>query len=160
MLDSLFKKNKFFGTFLRKQEKWKLQQQWRETFASETKRQTGKWVCKGNDWHTFSYGFSPCIKGYEAENIFDSIFVNQIYCISSNEDISACHYRCNECTLPKSKDIAAFLEGSPEFFDLYIVSSDFEWTMVFLHEHTLGPYYADKRMNMTESYPSKLCEFI
>lgn len=139
MLKDFLESNDFAVSVLGKQNKWKLQQRWREIFTSDVKEQTGKWMYEGCDWHAFSYGFSPCINGAEAERLFDSTLAGEIFCISSNEEVPA--YQCIGGKLPSYESISAFLCNAPGYYDLFIISCDFKWTMVFVHEQSFGPYY-------------------
>jgi hypothetical protein len=129
--------NKVFP--LDKTKKWQLQQMWRERFAIELKKNTGKWIFNNEDWHTFNHGYTPCIKGAKAEFIYNNLKTEQFYVLSSNEGITG--YFCKEGILPKSIELKNILSKNNQLFDLYITSYNFSWTMVFVHESDMGPYY-------------------
>jgi hypothetical protein len=139
IIENIFTNYCEFVEILNKNKKWKIQQKWRECFSFNLKEQTGKWIINGTDWHTFSYHYSICLKGIKAEDAFTQCSVNQFYCISSNNFLNSIH--CNNGRLPNSQVIKKILIDNPDIGDLYFIPDDFKWTMVFVHEFGVGPFF-------------------
>ena len=112
--------------------KWELQQNWREHFAVAVKKSTGKWVLGGADWHAFSFGYTPSLSGFRAEEEYANLNGGSFILISSNEHLLS--YRCEAQSLPELKTLYTFIDQNPEVLDLYFFSTDFSWTVVFTHE--------------------------
>jgi Domain of unknown function (DUF4275) len=122
---------------LSKKETLHAQQLWREVFALRLKKVTGHWNLNNHDWHVFSYDYAICFKGATAVEAFSNINCNE-FRIVTFDPITA--YVC------RSKGIS----NIPEFqthsleLDIYLSGMGYDWTMVFPHEQTLGPYFALK----------------
>lgn len=126
-----------FTTLGRKQ-KWEIQRDWRRQFSAGVNDATGKWVYKGKDWHAFSYGFTPCLKGARAEAAYDALTAESFLLLSSNEDVPA--FKC-ETGPPKLSALESLAMEHPSLLDLYISSPQFSWTFVLTHE-AIGPFFA------------------
>jgi len=127
---------------LDKREKFRLQQRWRETFCLEVKEATGQWVYEGIDWHAFSYGYAPCLKGGDAETAFNSHSGRQCYCWSS--DLALIGYFCQGHTFLKGEVFKVLLTEHPAIADLFVVDESFDWTLVLVHEGEVGPFFKQR----------------
>jgi hypothetical protein len=121
-----------------RQDKWSLQQKWRESFAKGVKDATGKWSDDGPDWCTFSAGYTASLRGYRAESAYSDAAAVSVILLSSNLAIPG--YRCS--SKPLLGDIQQFITKERWLYDLYLFPPDFSWTMVFAHEEELGPFFA------------------
>lgn len=137
-----FQTNNVIANPLSIKERWKIQQSWRETFAFEVKAKTGKWTYRGNDWHAFSYNFTPCLRGFRAIEAFNLKTLNHLYLVSSNIDIPA--YNCIGRKSFTAGQFIDLLSNIPELIDLYLFTEHYEWTMVIVHEPDIGPFFAEK----------------
>lgn len=129
-----------------------LQQQWREAFSVNVKKKTGHWVYLNNDWHAFSYDFSPHKRGKEAIKEYNSTQVKKFRIIVSGyatdgEEILGYNLKFSE--KPSYGLLRKFLHDWPQLADMYISQIKFSWTFVLTHEDdelsdTFGPYFAKK----------------
>jgi|SRR5215831_8988008 len=90
---------------LNRQDKWSLQQKWRESFSKGVKDATGKWSHDGPDWSTFSAGHTASLRGYRAESAYAGAGAESVILLSSNSAIPV--YRCS--AKPLLEDIQQFI---------------------------------------------------
>lgn len=139
ILTNFFTHNSISFKLLPKKKKWQIQQRWREHFATEVKAQTDKWSLNNIDWYTFSYNYTHSIRGLNAELQYDLIESGQFYFISSNEEVPA--YHCIKGRVPNANKIKHLLLTNMYLFDMYIIDANYSWTMVFVHEDDIGPFF-------------------
>ena len=113
-------------------EKWRIQRAWLDTFASNVKAEKGKWVFRGFMWHGFSYRLERSIEGEKAKQIYLAQQADAYYVFG--EAVRWC-LSCESAQLP---DLSYCRD------DVYIVNQNMDWTMVFTHEHHIGPFFAEK----------------
>ena len=118
-------------TEIPRKEAWRLLQAWREIYCAPVREAVGKWVRGGLEWHTFSYGDFPSIRGRRALDQYRAQDSAGLLVLPHDD-----HEIAIRCT-----------SGSPVDFsglgDVYISPSSFEWTMVFTHEDPeYEPYFA------------------
>src|SRR5688572_20107447 len=115
---------------LARDERFRLQQRWRELFAPGVKARTGKWQHNGTDWHAFSFGFCYALSGAKASDAYTREATASVLIIPGDNHLPAVRYRG---------------ESLPEFaglrVDVYVWAESGEWSMVFTHEDDFGPYY-------------------
>lgn len=116
-----------------------IRQMWRENFSRTVKEKTGKWAVKEVDWYAFSDNYTSCFKGVKAEEIFRNIQVDEYYCLFVNYSVLG--FYCKGGLLTEIKN---YLDQFQGVIDIYIIDKDFNWTMVYTHEESmgLGPYFA------------------
>lgn len=132
-LQDYLEQNSINYSVMAKKVVWKLQQKWRETFSQKVKEQKGKWVYRGFDWHTFSYDFAIYKSGARAMGFYSKIDERNYIIISEDSDSPS--FSCSSDKLPDLSNVLG---------DYYIYPETVEWTMVFTHEESLGPYFALK----------------
>ncbi len=140
-ISSFFFRNNMPCEVLSMKEKWRIQQAWREKFAKEVKSSTGKWIFRGFDWHAFSYEFTPCLRGARAEEVFNQKSADKCFLVTSHRDIPA--YLCNKGEGLNAGIFIELLSSLPGLIDFYIFPIDYKWTMVFVHEPNMGPFFAE-----------------
>ena len=121
--------------FQKRNQLWKHQQRWRESFVSDLKIHTSKWILDGCDWHAFSSGYCSCIKGAQADEEYRSLGTSKVFIVFDDDKdtiLALCHG-------PPIVDRLGHLHS-----DLYITQYEYEWTMVFTHEQSagFGPYFS------------------
>lgn len=107
--------------------------EWLQRFAARVRRQEGSWVFKGFKWHGFSYGIETCLAGESALRAYQST-KGRFFLFDENESFG---FLC-KTPFPVRPDLSQFRT------DIYLVDSDFSWTMVFTHEQPeIGPFFAE-----------------
>lgn len=120
---------------LHRKELWSLQQAWRQVYAIKVKAETGKWIYRGVDWHTFSFGFAKCLEGNQAYREYEFLPPCGFLVIPDNPNTQNVGLLCRSKAMPDLR----------EFGDVYVSDPQLDWTMVFTHEHgSCGPYFARK----------------
>ncbi|MBK7585534.1 MAG: DUF4275 family protein [Myxococcales bacterium] len=105
---------------------------WRKTFAARVLRETGTPTHLGFDWHAFSYAYAYAVSGDAAQSAYRARQRSQSFLVLLGATPSD-GFACQADTLPWF-DRAGL--------DVYVVASDFRWTMVFTHEADwCGPYF-------------------
>ena len=120
--------------------------QWLQRFAARVRHQEGSWILKGFKWHGFSYGIEPCLAGENALRSYQRT-KGRFYLFDEDE----CFGFLCKTPFPFRPDFSKFRE------DLYLVGSDFSWTVVFTHEQPeIGPFFAEplRRANRRQPPPS------
>lgn len=125
---------------IRKKEKWRLQQRWREKFSSQVKTDQGRWVIAGQDWYTFADNYYAHYSGFKAEVEFNEALAKQFVFICSRDDIPA--YNCKCTKAPKADLFTQLLANILKLDDVYLFDLELTWTMVFVHEESFGPFFA------------------
>jgi hypothetical protein len=121
-----------------RQGKWSLQQTWRQRFSRRVKDATGKWSSESPDWSTFSAGYTASVRGFRAESAYADAVAKTVILLSSNPAIPS--YRCS--SKPNLVDLRQLLIHERRLYDLYVFPPDFGWTMVFVHEEEMGPFFS------------------
>jgi uncharacterized protein DUF4275 len=119
---------------LDKKERWRLEQRWREAFASGVKQKTGKWTHLEFDWHAFSFGFTQCLRSTKALEAYSRMMAQQ--CVVTP------HYPNESAFLCKGGNLPSYLGRG---LDRYVFDLECTWTMVFTHEDQSGPFYCERR---------------
>lgn len=113
---------------LSKSDSIKVQDQWRNIFASKVKEATGKWKIEGSYWMGFAERIEPSFKNTKAIFEYEKQQLEPWYIF----DESGKH-----CFFCKSKKLPTFYNPG---HDVYIVSESFLWTIVFRHDNAI--YFA------------------
>lgn len=116
---------------LPRKEAFRVQREWLARFASNVKEQKKKWVFLDYMWHGFSYEMQPCKAGTRARAAYAAQELEE-FCVF---DEGARHgYACTSSSWPDFSDLHD---------ELYVFPKSMRWTMVFTHELSLGPYFAE-----------------
>jgi len=137
-----FEKNFIFFESYPKNKKWKIEQNWRKNFSLNLKKQTGKWIVDGYDWHIFSRKFKKCYKGEIAINKFIKLDDQKLFIGIYNSNNIDIIYSCQSKKLNFLLNLNEFLLKEGLLCDIYLYSIDFSWTMVYTHENNFGPYFS------------------
>lgn len=116
---------------LEKQAACSIKKMWLNRFASKVKEKTGQQIFNDFMWHGFSYQYEQCLSGTLALDAYRKCEVEPFYLF--NEGARQC-FQCNCVNYPDFFEV---------FNDLYIFPQSMKWTMVFIHEEDLGPYFAE-----------------
>lgn len=123
-------------------EKYQIQKQWLDRFATDYKLKTGKYP-PPNDlmWSAFAYFKGECIRGPWATEPYLSQPIEHFYIF--NEGLKNC-YICMADVYP---DLSKYNRNIADYVqDIYIFPESMTWTMVFTHEdfgvQGTGPFFA------------------
>jgi hypothetical protein len=115
-------------------EAWQLMQKWRETFAAAFRATHGSWKLGSLNWHIFSFGHAPSLRG---EKAFAEYFSQPLcrFLILPDEAEHLPSYSCVASSWPDFREWQ---------LDLYVCPDSIEWTIAFTHEEGagLGPYFS------------------
>lgn len=105
---------------------------WHDSFFTNVKRATGKWVYRGIHWHAYSYSIERAVSGKNALELFRGAPVEPFYLFDEIRDTV---FQCTSQRWPDLQDVVE---------DLYIVPCSLQWMFVTTHEMSLGlgPYFA------------------
>ena len=127
---------------LARKDVWSLQEAWREIYSKQVKVETGKWVYRRRDWHSFSYGFTKALAGSRAETAYNAEAAEEFILLVSNVDSFG--YSCNGRILIPVADLKLLRQQSSQPIDFYVFPPDLRWTLVVTHEADCGPYFATR----------------
>ena len=121
------------ATEISRKEGWDLLQAWREIYCAPVHDSTGKWAISGGpSWHTFSYGFFPCLRGSRALHEYSIKGPTDLLVLPEDDHIAA--IRCKHSSPVNFSGLC---------IDVYVTLNSYDWTMVFTHEHpSYGPYFS------------------
>ena len=130
------------GRLMVGREVWRLKQAWREVFGSQLKEDTGKWAIGETDWHVFSFGYFPYVKGIEAQARFESHVFEEFYVTSSGVEFKDEALLHSATSNRHQHDFSGFLTAHSEYYDLYCFGKTPDWTMIFTNESSFDRIYA------------------
>jgi hypothetical protein len=114
-------------------EKWALQERWRALFG------IGRAPPGNLDWHVFSHDLRSHLSGFKAEQAFSESSLDEVLAVWVGPVDDLRGYRVLGA-LPEPRHLRGL--ASRTGGDLYLMSSDFSWTVVWPHENAMGPYFA------------------
>ncbi|HIP79650.1 MAG TPA: DUF4275 family protein [Kiloniellaceae bacterium] len=118
-----------------RKEGWALLQAWRKIYCAPVSAAFGKRILDGSggySWHTFSYNHFPHVAGRRALREYSARPARELLVLPERSSSAA--FRCSSAVPPDFSHLRD---------NLYIVPSDFAWTMVFTHEKEWdGPYFS------------------
>jgi hypothetical protein len=117
---------------IERRERWRLLQRWRECYAAGLHFAKGKWKLGGYEWHVFSFGYAPALRGRRAVAAYRAQPAGAFVVCPELESMLMPAVRITGGALP---DLAAVYE------DMYVWPEDLSWSMAFTHEG-LGPYFS------------------
>jgi hypothetical protein len=131
MIEQVLIENEMAYDRLSKKEGIAISKTWIETFLSNVKEQTGKYLVGRFKWEAYWGGIEPALSGHAAIQNYISRSQEDFYILDeSGRNV----FLCSACKWPN------FIEAHQ---DMYIVPKSFAWTMVYSHEGTC--HYANSK---------------
>lgn len=136
-LQSFFEGHLISDEPLSTKEGGRLWSRWRHAFGGTPEASARPKSLGGYAWHVFSYGLAPCEEGTAALAAYQALPDRDYFVLSQDRVPPA--FRCHSEELPVAGTLG---------IDLYVVSLEFIWTMVFTHEGPpvsslrMGPYFS------------------
>lgn len=121
---------------LTKSDSIKVQDQWRDIFASKVKETTGKWKIGRSYWMGFAERIEPSFHNTKAIFEYEKQQIEPCYIF----DESGKH-----CFFCKPKKLITFYNFG---YDVYIVPESFLWTIVFQHENAIYFAYNNQKVDI------------
>lgn len=135
--ESIFTECKADFELLSKKEYKRYKKQWVEQYAPSEKIKK-EYLRSSNFmaflWHMFSFEFLDCIKGENADELFNQADKTECVIISNIDYIAY-----------KLKNAGGLTDEKVEgFIDVTVTAADFSWTYSKTHELDMGPYFYKK----------------
>lgn len=118
-----------------------LRKNWVDSFASHLSQKEKEEIylfdvdgACGYMWHLFSYNKRECLKGEEADKVFNEMKKNYCYVFYQHNNTVLILENVNDFN---AKDIENEM-------DIYVVDKGFRWTYVRTHEGCCGPYFCKR----------------
>jgi hypothetical protein len=108
------------------------------TLRPWTKGRNGQWNLGSADWCALTGGDTRSVRGYRAENAYETVVADTVILLSSNPDVPC--YRC--FSKPSLADLKQFITENKWLYDLYLFAPNCRWTLVLVHEEELGALFA------------------
>lgn len=118
-------------------------QKWRTQFSSPVKESTGKWTIDSVDWHTFSHGYHPFATSTHPEFGLSNHSIDSTFVWSTGNGFDEKVFLVSPPMKRRWVDLLDFLDAHTNYFDLYIVGIEYDWTCVLTHEEDFEIIYAE-----------------
>lgn len=126
-----------FEELSRRRDAWQIQARWRAVFAPGYE----DWG-EGEEWDVLGSGRIPRFKGAKAISLYEAVGAKKVLVCAALGSPPV--YRCSAAELPSYATIRA-----AHGWDLYIISADWDWTLVCTHEAGHGPYFINPSPTFT-----------